>query len=288
MRTWLFVINPISGDRDKSYVSSTILGWAKSNHQKVDFWNTTGEDDLGKLQQYLQDHTPEAVIAVGGDGTVLLCAHAVKDTEIALGLLPEGSANGMAAELGIPQDLDEALAILLKGKTLSADMLCFNDQEYGLHISDVGLNARLVKDFEEGDQRGLLGYARGVVSNIVQTNPFKVTLELDDEEVTEEAYMVAFGNATKYGTGAKLSPNGTIDDGKFEVYVLREINLAGIAGQFFGVFEDDAAYYKVYQVKEARIHLAEAQPFQIDGELKEPTREVSVKIIPGCLRLIAS
>ena len=286
MNKILFVINPISGDKDKTDLINQIDEWAEGLDISIEKWETTGKDDDQKLKDCIEKLKPQTVVAVGGDGTVMLCAMVVKGTEIALGLLPAGSANGMATELEIPQDINEALAIVLKGNTIQADMLLFNDAGYGLHISDVGLNAGLVKEFEEGERRGFLGYAKGVTNQLMNLEQFQASIELDDKTVIEDCHMVAFANARRYGTGAVLNTIGKLDDGLFEIYVLRELSVAGLAAQFFDHVDESASYCQVYQTSQVKIKLNRPQTFQIDGELMGEIDEVNVKIEAGCLRLI--
>lgn len=288
MRKILFVINPISGDRDKADYIQQIDSWSESSDFSVEKWETTGEEDSRKLEGVIQETRPDIVVAVGGDGTVMLCAKVVKDTQTVLSILPGGSANGMATEICVPDDIAQALELIESGKVIDADMLLFNGRNLGLHIGDVGLNAGLVKDFEQSERRGFLGYASGLATQLINLKAFEITLELDDKTVEEQGHMVAFANARCYGTGAILSNEGRIDDGVFEVHVLRELSLPGIAGQFFEHLDDADSYFQVYQTKKVTVKLKEKRPFQIDGEPKEDCTEVTVEVLPKCLKLIVA
>ncbi|WP_286746446.1 diacylglycerol kinase family protein [Roseivirga sp. UBA1976] len=286
MNKILFVINPISGDKDKTEYIKQIDEWAEGLELSIEKWETTGEADEEKLNQCIEAFVPDTVVAVGGDGTVMLCAKVLIDKGISLGILPAGSANGMATDIGFPEVLPDALDLILNGRTIAADMLLFNGKDYGLHISDVGLNAGLVKEFEEGERRGFLGYAKGVTSQLLNLEKFEATLKIGDKTVVEEGHMVAFANARRYGTGAVLNTIGKLDDGIFEVYVLRSLSIPGLAGQFFEHIDDAASYCEVYQASKVKVTLNEPRFFQIDGELMGETKEVSVEVVPGCLKLI--
>jgi diacylglycerol kinase family enzyme len=87
---------------------------------------------------------PDRVIAVGGDGTVQMAAKQLLGTDIPLGILPAGSANGMARELELPNTSEEALQVIVEGITRSADVIRINNTDICLHLSDIGLNAKLV------------------------------------------------------------------------------------------------------------------------------------------------
>lgn len=287
MTNVLFVMNPIAGDHEKDDILSKVHAWAKSSEYQIETWYTTGEGDAAKLSDRIDHHQPDRVVAIGGDGTLMLCAELLKHTATPLGLIPGGSANGMAAELGIPKEVEGALRIIEANHSIDADMLSFNQgQWHGLHISDVGMNANLVQAYEASERRGFLGYARGVVSQLKRPELFHVRLVLNDEEINQACFMVAFANANRYGTGALLTREGRLDDGLFEVYVLKDLSLSGIAGQFVDRLPESQEHFDVYQTAKASLFLDHPQSFQIDGELKPPIQQLTVETIPGCLKLM--
>lgn len=284
----LFVVNPIAGGKDKKALLKTIKSWAESSAIEMEIWETSGKNDVENLKEILDENPPKQLIAVGGDGTVLLCASVLHkiNSQIPLGILPAGSANGMGTEIGMPNNVSEALENFLNPTTTDCDLLLFNDRELGMHISDIGLNAKLVKNFEEGERRGFLGYAQGVIGELIDVKPFQATIHTASEKIEKECYMVAFANARRYGTGALLNNIGKINDGKFEVSLLVSLDMTGIAGQFFDIISEDSDHIKTYQCTELKLKANRKLPFQIDGELQEDTDELSVRIVPAAIRLI--
>lgn len=282
----LFVINPISGGNDKSTAIQTINRWAQSSGENIEIWQTTGKNDKENLEQRIKELSPGKVVAVGGDGTILLCAAILMHTSTPLGILPMGSANGLRAELHIPQNIEDALDVILKGRIRSSDMLLFNNKEAGIHISDIGLNAGLVKQFNKGEERGFLGYAKGLVDELSNLNPFKIKIETDTETFNLEGHMVAFGNAKRYGTGALLNKVGKINDGLMELSILQILDLSTVAGHLFDMVNGDSPNMKIIQCKKATIYTDRKVPFQIDGEPKKDTNKVSVEVVPSCINLI--
>ena len=282
----LFVVNPISGDNDKSFAIKTIISWAQSSGETIEIWETTGKNDKENLEQKINQTAPSKVIAVGGDGTVLLCASVIMNKNIPLGILPMGSANGMSVELHIPQNINDGLNVIRKGHTRKSDMLLFNNQDLGIHISDIGLNAGLVKQFEKGQGRGFLGYAKGLVGELSDLRPYTISIETDSENFETEGYMVAFGNAKRYGTRALLNKVGKINDGLLELSILHSFDITAIAGHFFEIINDESEHMKTIQCKRATIKTNRKVPFQIDGELQNDTNQVNVEVIPQCLNFI--
>jgi diacylglycerol kinase family enzyme len=154
--TLLFVINPISGGREKNEHETAVRKTFENLPHKIEFFLLEGKNDAQQLEKSIAKVKPQIVVAVGGDGTISLVAKKIMGTDMQLGILPAGSANGMARELNIPVNIDEALQILLKGIVKKVDIISINNLMC-IHLSDIGLNARLIKYFEEGNMRGKLG-----------------------------------------------------------------------------------------------------------------------------------
>src|SRR4051794_40753249 len=109
----LFIINPVSGGKVKTDWEVSIRDFFKKEDHQIDFYLLTGKNDLPSIKHHIDRINPDQVVAVGGDGTVKMVAGLLKETTMAKGILPAGSANGMAKELGIPLDPVQALEILI-------------------------------------------------------------------------------------------------------------------------------------------------------------------------------
>ena len=108
---YLFVINPISGGNDKSAFSRFIEEENQRQGFTFEIYKTSGVDDESTLKKLVRKHKPNVIIAVGGDGTLLLVAKVAKNSAIKIGLIPFGSANGMSKELNIPKIPDIKLSL---------------------------------------------------------------------------------------------------------------------------------------------------------------------------------
>lgn len=93
-----------------------------------------------------------------------------------LGIIPLGSANGLAYELDIEEDVEESLELLMIGNSISMDVIQINDEFICLHLSDLGFNAKMIKDFEESGERGMLSYAKSFFGSLMEkkTNEFRI------------------------------------------------------------------------------------------------------------------
>lgn len=282
----MFVVNPIAGAKDKESTIASIKKWAQSSAIDLHILETTGKDDHRKVTEKVNEINPDKVVSVGGDGTLVLCANILRDHKTPLGVIPMGSANGMATELQIPSGIEAGLRIISKGKTKDIDTLEFEGHDYGIHISDVGLNARLVKHFAESGRRGFLGYAEGIFEEYIRPEYFEATVIANGKEITRRCLMVAFANAKRYGTGAMLNHKGKVDDGLLEICILQKLDLTDMMEHWINLVDESSSHIEVIQCEEAEIRLNRKTDFQIDGEVMPPTEVVKVKVIPRGLRVI--
>src|SRR6476661_2593924 len=108
----LFAINPISGGKKKQDHEETIRQFFKDRPEHIECFLLDGSYDQESIRHWIDTWKPDKVVAVGGDGTVSMIAKSLLNSGIPLGILPAGSANGMATELQLPTNLDEALRII--------------------------------------------------------------------------------------------------------------------------------------------------------------------------------
>ena len=216
----LFVVNPIAGGKEKKDWETAIREFFKDSTYSIEFYIQSGQNDKPSIVHHIERFNPDKVVAIGGDGTVKMVAEIVKETPMVLGIIPAGSANGLAKELGIPADVNEAVKIILTGREGKLDAIKINEEELCFHLSDVGLNALLVKYFEASKVRGMWGYARSLFKMLWNKKKMRVSIQTDTETIKRKAYMVALANAEKYGTGAVINPHGDVADGEFEIVVV--------------------------------------------------------------------
>ena len=236
----------------------------------------------------MQTIQPDKVVAVGGDGTVKMVAELIRNTKTVLGLLPAGSANGMAKELGVPLKKEEALDIVLHGEKKVIDVIQINEDEICIHLSDLGLNAMLIKYFETGKKRGMIGYAKGVIKTLWNKQTLHVDIVTDKGKFHRRAYMIVLANASKYGTGATINPEGKVDDGFFEVVVVRKLNFWGLLNALIThkTFHKDKA--EIFSTKTLELTALRKAYFQVDGEYLGRTKKISARIAPNCLHVMVA
>jgi diacylglycerol kinase (ATP) len=282
----LFVINPVSGGKEKQDWEASIRNFFKELPHSIEFYLLTGENDSVSIQYHIERIQPEKVVAVGGDGTVKLVAEIIKGSSIVLGILPAGSANGMAKDLNLPLEKEQALNTIINGKEKAIDAIQVNEKEICIHLSDIGLNAMLVKYFEQSNKRGMWGYTKGVFKMLWNKQKIHATIRMNSSTEHRKAYMIVLANASKYGTGATINPEGKLDDGKFEIVIVRRLNFWELLKLLITHKPFDKEKVEIFSTTSVALTSIKRTYFQVDGEYRGRTKMISAKVLPGCLRVM--
>lgn len=259
---------------------------------EVSVFETTGTDDVVKLRDKIDKEEPGKMAIYGGDGTFALGARAAMGTDLPLGVVPVGSSNGMAKELGVPVGFDEALEDLLLSRYYAdLDMIRINEDRYCLHIADVGINAELVQAFEKDPARGLAVYGKYLLGVLNRAQPFAVRVETPGESKDFEAVMVGISNGRKFGTGVPINTVGNPFDGQFEIDVVREMT-AGIALKTgLSALNDlfaEGPHKQTLSVTEAQVSFEEPRLLQVDGEVVGEHQRLDLRIVEGAVKFITT
>jgi diacylglycerol kinase (ATP) len=276
----LFVLNPISGDISKEAVQALVEEYCYDHHIKLSFYFTTGQDDAQEIKNLVAEEMPDIVMAIGGDGTVSLVAKELNHGSVPLGIIPLGSGNGLSKDLGIPQEVEEALALLKTGTIKKIDSLDINGETV-FHLSDLGFNAFIVKKFNEGETRGPGAYAWIALQEYLNYSPFSYKIQTDKEDWAGEAFMVTIANANAFGSNATINPSGIIDDGYFEICLIEPFPKAAAIGLLFSLYTDkihNSIYSRILKCRRATILKSSDDILQIDGEPVEMGNKLDIKM----------
>jgi diacylglycerol kinase (ATP) len=282
----LLVINPISGNLDKQEFINQAMGRVFELGRVMNVYETSGHKDALTIRSLVEKGNYGTVLAGGGDGTITMIAEALEGLEYELGIIPLGSANGLARSFGIPDDPMEAMETALTGELIPVDAIRLNN-DIGLHLSDLGLNALLIKNFESSNLRGKVGYMKEVVKTLTDHEIFPVRITTDSETIETDAVIVIIANAQKYGTGVVINPWGNICDGKFEIVLARKLDFIELARLLAGNTEFDPEVVTIISASRAEIEIITSDiHFQVDGEYKGRVSKVIAEILPAYVRIL--
>lgn len=285
---YLFVINPVSGRTSNDDAIGTIHESMTSKGHESEILYTSGKNDDAAIVRQLEVSKPDIVVACGGDGTVQLVARNLIAKKIPMGILPLGSANGLAKALELPQDLEEALDVFTNDPhNVPLDLLKINDHVC-IHLGDIGTNALLIKNYEHAGDKGMFGYAKHLISSIQDSELMHYTIITEERTFEKEGYMLTIANANKYGTGVRIS-EGSVSDGKFEICNVQKIDLesavkAGLTA--LNLFVDKNMFSDVISCIAAEIRIDRKVHLQIDGEYMGSFDNLRASVIPSALRVL--
>lgn len=285
IKSFLLIVNPISGGVNKKHLISEVEACIENYDIDLEIYYTQGVNDKENIQKLIDIEKPDRVVVAGGDGTIKLAAEAMEDKQIPLGIIPAGSANGLAFNLELPTTMEDQVKVALGDEFLEMDLLELNG-EICLHMSDLGVNAELIKNYESSTIRGKFGYLLQTIPTLINSKyPFKFTIKTGKGEFEREGILLAFANAQKYGTGANVNPEGQLDDGVFEILVFKNFDIFQILKTLRNEVKHDPEFIEIIPAKEARVTCKKPVAFQIDGEYLGEKKEIEVKILPRKLQI---
>jgi diacylglycerol kinase (ATP) len=287
-KKYLFIVNPASKIIDKNEIERIISRFAEKYRFNWKIYFTEKENSKARIGKQITRFNPDLIIVAGGDGTINQVAGMITGTSIELGIIPAGSANGLAYNLEIPPDIEEALNIIMTAKAKAIDAIRIND-EICLHLSDAGFNARIVKRFEEEGSKGLLGYGKQMLKEIFSKKK-KIAFDLYAKNARKryKVQMVVIANARMFGTGAIINPIGLLDDGEFEIIIIRLYKwwmLFYIIRMFFSGKTDKLQHVRVIKTDRAEITFEKMTDIQIDGEIINGVGKLDISIIPSAVKI---
>jgi YegS/Rv2252/BmrU family lipid kinase len=281
----LLIVNPVSGSRDKTELIELLHRRSEELRFEFEIYETTGACDREAVEQRMEAFQPDRVLVAGGDGTINQTANVIRSFKTSMGILPMGSANGLATSLGLPFEIDEAMEVALGAEIRSMDALMINDH-LGLHMSDLGLNARLIKKYEEGQVRGKWGYLAKVAKTLSEHYTFTARIKTDETVIETEATMIILANASMYGTGVNVNPTGSMFDGRFEVIIATRFDLIELGKVLTGNTDFNPEIVRVLSTTSVNIECLVGEVlFQIDGEFQGVVHQVNAHVLPGVLTI---
>src|SRR5690606_30201818 len=190
----LFVVNLRSGNREAGNLEVEIS--EQSRNQNFDFliYRLESANEEKSIRKEIAEYSPDIVAVAGGDGTVNLLTKILYNTNVHMLIIPQGSANGMAKELGIGNRIDNSLSLITTGKRKKIDLLKINGK-ICIHLGDIGLNAAIVRRFEKDPKRGLWTYAKHLFKEVFIIRDHHFYIVCDDEPMMRlKAVSLTFAN----------------------------------------------------------------------------------------------
>ncbi|RRD04877.1 diacylglycerol kinase family lipid kinase [Arachnia propionica] len=239
----------------------------------------------------LEARPGDALLVMGGDGMAHLGLNAAAGTRTTLGVIPAGTGNDFVRGLGLPRSIDEAISVVVAGRTRSVDLTRITNpafpQRYVGAVVSTGYDARVNRATNEIRLRlGALSYGYIALKELAGFSPLDYQLTIDGELIQQEAMLVAVANTGMFGGGMRIAPEADPADGLLDVTVVGAVSrttlLRLLPSMYSGGFVRHPA---VEQLRARRVEIAGEGLFVMgDGEELGPV-PVTAEVAPGVLKV---
>ncbi len=287
-RKALFIINPISGGKAKDGIPGLIEKDIDTAVFDFSIAFTEGAEHAMQMATGAVRDQYDLVVAVGGDGTINEVASSLVNTAVTLGVIPCGSGNGLSRFLGIPMDVEKAIANLNTGRTEIIDTATANDQHF-FNMAGFGFDAHIAEVFSKQKTRGFFTYAKSAFSEIINYKPSTYQFTVDGEKYERSAFMLSLANSSQYGNNAHVSPKASVQDGLLDVCVIKPFSIwrfPEMAMRMFTKTTDKSKFVEIIKGKHIRVSQLQPGPMHLDGEPFIITEDVEIKVVPRSLKII--
>ena len=292
MKNIAFIINPISGAKETQNAKRKL---PKLIMQTLDMeqWlpNIVFTEYAGHATELAHQYARmgfEAVVAVGGDGTVNEVARGLKDTKTALGILPMGSGNGFARHLNIPIRPQKALEMINHSEPINVDYGLANGRLF-VSTCGTGFDAVVADNFAGSNKRGFMTYLQNTLKVAFSYQPQTYHIVGDGLDVTHKAFLITFANANQWGYEAMIAPKASVQDGKMDIMLMSSHAILGSASLALRLFTgsiDNSYFMDTIRAKEITLEREEVAPFHIDGDPVEMDKDIHIKIVADGLKVL--
>lgn len=227
----------------------------------------------------------DVVAAVGGDGTVNEVGRGLLGTKTALGIIPQGSGNGLARHLKVPLGLTAALRKLVTPTFSRMDVGVMNGHEF-FCTAGLGFDAHVSQHFAQAGSRGLSTYLRVTLREYRSFVAVPVHVDLNGQKKDTTCYVLAFANASQYGNNAYIAPRADLRDGLLDVCLIDALPVGRAIKVSLGMAmgnlpNSKAAEY--FRVPRGRVHAQAPIGFHVDGDYMGHATDFVVEIMPLAL-----
>jgi YegS/Rv2252/BmrU family lipid kinase len=284
------IINPISGGaspaaaRQRTELARAVMD---GHSEPAELFLTERPGHARELATAAVGRGARLVLAWGGDGTINEVASALAFGDVPLGIVPAGSGNGLARELGVNLRAGLAIADALaaRPRLMDAGEL---DGHLFFNIAGIGLDAWVAWQFSRHHRRGFVGYATITARALASYTPRDYRIMHDGTLVSARAVLVTLANSAQFGNGARIAPHAKVDDGVLDLVVLEERSRVATLCQLPRLFNGTIHRVRgcsARRVETVTIESEEPMLFHVDGEPVQGGTELRARVHPGALRV---
>jgi YegS/Rv2252/BmrU family lipid kinase len=294
LRPVRLIFNPKSGLLKKTPTLEVVVDTLRRHGLQAEVTVKTSGKVARAAAKAAAENKEELVIAAGGDGTIEDVATQIVGAETVLGILPIGTRNNVARELGIPLDLDQACALLAAGITRKIDLGRVRanekpDVEYFLESAGIGLSAIVLPAGQEL-RKGRLAKLPSSLRRLFEFKPGAVEVELDNgERIIANSSLVTVSNAPLLGMNYMVAPDAKMDDGLLDIAVYDGMTATDLTAYFLKTTEGRRAYdpnVKYFRSCRAVIRSNQSLPIAADADVVPERKVLEIEVVPGAISVV--
>jgi diacylglycerol kinase (ATP) len=285
------LVNPAAGKGKGRRYLRRLLRYLESRRLEFDCRLSEGPGHLTDLARELSLRRggQDIPVVCGGDGSVNEVVNGLDSSSPPLGILPCGTGDDIARNLGIPRGIPEACDVILNGQVRTLDLVQAGSRRF-LTIGGAGIDSEVTR-LANSSRLALPGpvlYSWAVLLAFPSFRPRQFTITADSWKYEGRLMFAAVANAPVYGGGMRLSPDSAMDDGRMEICIVEEMGRLELLANFPKIFRGTHLAhpkFRVLQARRARIESSEAADFYADGEFHQRL-PVEVSLEPGALSVM--
>ena len=277
-----FIINPASGTGKQKGIEKYINKYLKD----FEIIYTEKAGDASIISKDAADKNIDAVIAVGGDGTLNECLKGLINSNTALGVIPCGSGNGFAYHIGMDHNIEKAIKQLNNTRIEVIDSCTANGLPFA-NVSGIGFDAHIANLFSSLRERGFINYAKLIFKEL-SYNAKEYNIIYNNIERKVKAYMIDFANASQYGNNARISPMADFKDGLIDFVIVKEFPKWKIPILIYLLLTGNihlSNHVEIIKCNKMTIK-TENTLLHLDGEPYKTSNPVEVTILPKSLKIL--
>jgi YegS/Rv2252/BmrU family lipid kinase len=292
IRRVFVVLNPVAGSAEAGTVRQALERNFPVVNMACEIHETGPNERLAEVVREVIGRGYDLVVAAGGDGTVSAVANGLVGAPVPLGIIPLGTANVLARELGIPVELDPACELLARSQAITRiDAMLVGDTCYFTQVG-VGIDALMIRDTRREHKRrfGRVAYLWTAMTRLLGFQPRRFTLTTDGHEKRTRASQIVVANCGILGQPPfRWGPDIRPDDGRLDVCIVRARNLTDYLRISWYVLtgQHRRSPNVRYLAARRQVNIASAHPLPVqgDGEIIGET-PVNIEVVPRAVAVI--
>lgn len=282
-----FIVNPVAGISNKKKFVEKIPQILDSKQFDYHIYYSLYAHHASEIVEKNLNNF-DAFIAVGGDGTVHDVGKALVGSDKILGIIPAGSANGLAMHIGLPSNLCQALKIINRFHAIKMDTIKVND-DFVLAMAGMGYDAHIAEKALSSKKRGLFNYIKLIFQELLFYQCHHYQLIVDNIVYDNRAFLITFANICQYGGHAVIAPHAKFNDGFLNMIVAKPFPLTAVPKLCYQLMTkslDQSPFMEMIPCKKVVIKNTSIIKGHLDGDPFTSNTELELTINPLSLNIL--